>query len=136
MVGTVNSENFQLFINYLHNWLVDNNMFGKKDVSIILDNWSSHRSNNSIKTMKRSNMNIVYLPTYSPQFAPIELVFWIFKRKLLTQTKYNWIQLGKAESFNWIKSALGCLNRRKIKIWFKHFYKIVKDEIKSLTFSS
>ena len=87
LIRTVNSEIFQLFINYLHNWLVDNNMFGKIDISIILDNWSSHRSNNSIKTMKRSNMNIVYLPTYSPQFAPIELVFWIFKRKFINPNK-------------------------------------------------
>ena len=83
LVGTVNSGNFQLFINYLHNWLVDNNMFGKKDVSIILDNWSSHRSNSSIKTIKRSNMNIVYLPTYSPQFAPIVLIFLNFLEKFI-----------------------------------------------------
>ena len=134
--GTVDSDIFSLFITYLNKWLIENNMFGKKDASIILDNWSSHRSKNSKKTMINNKMNIIYLPTYSPQFAPIELVFSILKRNLLIQTKYKWIQLGKVEAFNIIKQGLNWLDRDKINSWFKHFYKEMKSTLNVLKLSS
>ena len=82
-----------------------------------------------MKIMKSSRMNIIYLQTYSPQFSPVEFAFWIFKKNLFNKTKCNWIQLGKVESFKIIKWALSCLNKDKINGWFRHFCKVVKDEI-------
>ena len=81
-------------------------------------------------------MNIIYLPAYSPQFAPIELVFSILKRNLLIQTKYKWIQLGKVEAFNIIKQGLDWLDRDKINSWFKHFYKEMISTLNVLKLSS
>ena len=88
-----------------------------------------------MKIMKSSKVNIIYLLICSPQFGPVELSFWIFWKKFDKSSK---VQLGateKVESFNIIKSALSCINKDKINDWFRHFYKVVKDEINQLSFS-
>ena len=108
--STVNSEIFSTFISYLNKWILGNNMFGKKNVSIILDNCSSHRSSASKNTIISNNITIIYLPTYSPQFAPVELIFNIFKKNLLSQTINNWMKLDRIETFNAIKWALDKIN--------------------------
>ena len=79
---TIDSINFIWFNSILHHWIVSNNYYEYNKVLLLLDNWSYHKSNNSMKILKTLCYTIAYIPTYSPDFAPIEMCFYILKRNL------------------------------------------------------
>ena len=49
-----------------------------------MDNSSVHKLRNFIKTLNKMKADIIFLPAYSPQFAPIEMCFSIIKNKSRT----------------------------------------------------
>ena len=78
----------------------DTNMIEESNYIILWDNASIHRSNLALKTAKNLNLNIHFLPSYSPFLAPVELFFKILKskvRKLMMQREIN---------FNWQKEQI------------------------------
>lgn len=62
-----------------------------KDKIIIMDNASFHRCKEIIKLIKDSGNEVLFIPPYSPQYNPIEIVFHMLKSKLclLTEIKFN-----------------------------------------------
>ena len=88
---TIGSINFIWFISILHHWIVSNNYYEYNKVLLLLNNWSYHKSNNSMKILKILGYTIAYIPTYSPDFAPIEMCFCILKRNL----KESWKKENK-----------------------------------------
>jgi transposase len=65
-----NSDIFLLFITQLRQRTPE------KEIMIILDNASIHKSKKVKQYLKRhKNIHLFYLPTYSPEYNPVEL-FW------------------------------------------------------------
>jgi len=61
-----------------------------KDIFIILDNASIHRSKKVKKYLRRyRNIHLFYLPVYSPEYNPVEL-FW----KWIKPKVYGFSALG------------------------------------------
>lgn len=52
---------------------------GKK-ILVILDNFSSHRASATVKFAEENGIELVYLPPYSPDLNPIELIWKSIKR--------------------------------------------------------
>ena len=52
---------------------------------VTLDNTSLHQAKRSIKTIKKLNINVIFLPPYSPMLAPVELFFRMVKIKTRKQ---------------------------------------------------
>ena len=46
-----------------------------------LDNAPTHCSETSINFLKNQGFNTIFLPAYSPQLAPVEVLFSILKQK-------------------------------------------------------
>ena len=74
-----------MFAYYFDNLLVklkakypDNN----KKFVFILDNLSSHKSSPVIKVMQDKKVHILFTPSNTPQFSPIENMFGLTKKKL------------------------------------------------------
>ena len=57
-------------------------IFGNQ-IFYFLDNCLSHRSKIALNSLNRSSIQAIFLPAYSPQFAPIELIFGITKEEFL-----------------------------------------------------
>ena len=70
---TSNSDKFLQFLNRLDYWLSQNNRFKKKEILVILNNWSIHKAVEVVQKNLEINWNVIFLPAYSPQFAPIEM---------------------------------------------------------------
>ena len=85
-------------------------------ILVILDNFSSHRTENVAITAEILNIELVFLPPYSPQLNPIELIWKSIKRvisrtivkdqeMMIGTVKTNFINLSKSKSFckSWIE---------------------------------
>ena len=48
----------------------------------ILDNLSSHKSSLVIKIMSDKKVHVLYTPSNTPQFSPIENMFGLTKKKM------------------------------------------------------
>lgn len=86
--GSFNSETFSEFIGELIQKCKELNL---KDICFIMDNCKIHKSEESIKEQCIENdIELKFLPPYSPELNPIENVFSILKAKIkkLLRTKY------------------------------------------------
>lgn len=107
--GTLNKE---LFIQYLKTQLKNNI---SADEILVMDNSSVHTAKAVINTLDELNIKYLFLPPYSPDFNPIELLWSKLKsilRKLKARTN------DKLESS--IKFALNAISLNDILNWFKH----------------
>jgi len=49
---------------------------------IVIDNFASHKSRRVKVTAKKLNMNLIFLPPYSPDLNPIEFIWKSIKREI------------------------------------------------------
>jgi transposase len=83
---------------------------------VIMDNLSSHKVSGVIEPIIAAGATVLYLPPYSPDLNPIELMWSKIKaclRKMKTRTKEA---LEKA-----LKEALECITKSDIAAWFKEY---------------
>jgi transposase len=62
---------------FLHKVRANN---GDRPIVTILDNFPSHRNKQVIQEAENLNMNLVFLPCYSPDLNPIEFIWKSIKR--------------------------------------------------------
>ena len=107
--GTLNKE---IFAHYIKTQLSPT--LSSEDI-VLLDNSSVHTSELVKKTFEECGIKYLYLPRYSPDYNPIELLWARIKsilRKLKARTK------DKLESA--IKCALDSVEPEFIEGWFRH----------------
>ena len=75
------------FLNRLNYWLSQNNRFEKKEILVILDNWSIHKTVEVVQKILEINWNVIFLPAYTPQFSQIEM--WFSKIKWNLRQLYS-----------------------------------------------
>ncbi len=74
--GAVNADVFESFVEFV---LVPELRCG--DV-VIMDNLSSHKRQSTRELIERAGAKLVFLPPYSPDLNPIEMIFSKIKQKL------------------------------------------------------
>jgi transposase len=87
----------------------------KKGDTLILDNLSSHKVKKTLKPLEDKGVNVIFLPAYSPDFNPIELVWSKIKaylRKVKARTADNLISA--------IADALCTITQNDIEGWIRH----------------
>lgn len=91
-----------------------------KKIIIILDNFSSHRANDTMEFAKKIGIELVYLPPYSPDLNPIEYI-WKSIKRIISKTfiqneehlknviRENFLEFSSKISFakKWIDKFLG-----------------------------
>jgi transposase len=107
--GTLNGELFKL---YVDNFLAPS--LSEGDV-IILDNSSVHRAKGVLDSIIAKGVKVLFLPPYSPDFNPIEML-WSKMKSLLRKAKARTHEM-LVEALNY---ALDCITINDITNWFKH----------------
>lgn len=82
---------------------------------ILLDNISFHKSARVIEKIEETGAHIDYLPPYSPELNPIELMWSFIKTKIKTLEPRNPKQMAKA-----LKVAFQNVTQQKLTHWFAH----------------
>jgi transposase len=107
--GAINGE---LFLAYVEQILLSTLQEG--DI-VVMDNLSSHKVTGVKKAIESAGAKVVFLPPYSPDFNPIELVFSKLKtlvRKLKLRTMEElWRKLGE---------LCDVFTKQECKNYFKH----------------
>jgi len=107
--GTLNGKLFKEYIDKL----LAPSLFGG-DI-LVLDNSSVHRSNGVLSSLKSKGVEIMFLPPYSPDLNPIEMMWSKMKNKLRK------LKARKPEMLvDALNVALNCVSCEDIKNWFKH----------------
>ena len=107
--GTLNKE---LFAEYLRICLVPT--LGPLDV-LVLDNSSVHTSKLVRDTLEELGIKVAYLPVYSPDFNPVELM-WAYMKSILRKLKAR----TEDALIDAAVQALDCVTPELIASWFKH----------------
>jgi len=113
--GSVNGRTFRRFVRTrLAPWLRPGDV-------VVMDNLNMHKSPATRRLIERAGATCVYLPTYSPELNPIELL-WAWLKRLLRR-----LALGAQEP---LRRAVRRLRRlvplRHIEGWFRHTLDIAR----------
>jgi transposase len=107
--GTLNKE---VFVEYLRVCLAPT--LGVDDV-LVLDNSSVHTSKLVLEVLVELGINVVFLPVYSPDFNPVELM-WAYVRGILRKLKAR----TEEALVDAVVEALDCVTPELVASWFKH----------------
>ena len=107
--GTLNKE---LFAYYLRFHLAP---ILKKDEILVMDNSSVHKSKLVMETIAELGLNVLFLPPYSPDFNPIELL-WSKIKSILKKLKARTYE----SLINSVGFALSEISTSNLLNWFNH----------------
>ena len=124
--NTVNSSIFYQYMIIIEDWNKKTSIFRDKKVVILLDNLPNHRAKLAAKHIKVSKMNYLYLPSYSPQLAPVELSFNTSKKWFKKSWRSTLTNLNEVDAFDKIRTLFSQFNWEKIRKYFSSFFKQVK----------
>lgn len=82
---------------------------------VVMDNLSSHKVSGIVEAIKAVGASVVFLPPYSPDLNPIELM-WSKVKAILRKLKIR----AKEKLDDAIAFALSCVSASDISGWFKH----------------
>ena len=110
----------------------------KEIIFLLIDNFSSHKADVVKNLAKELNIELCYLPPYSPQLQPIEKVWYKNKRDNM-QYKIdkikNFKKMDKDEKLNKLKEIVEDSFYKTVKsktIWNKVLNNYIKPPIKKL----
>ena len=115
-----NSEEFIKFINRQVDWLLDDLKIKIEHLVLMIDNSPVHTSRKSMKNLKDLKCQMVFLPPYWPQLAPIEMTFNVMKRKICKHSECEIIKLCLKDGMRTIKEVLATFtNGQIVSFWTK-----------------
>ena len=126
---SINSIKFLSFLSSLSNWLKNNKDFNYNKTLTILDNWSIHKWNNVKQMLSKINTKVMYLPAYTPQFAPIEMWFAMLKNNLRRICSQELVRLNKKESYNKVYRSMKLIKAENIRNLLKNMYSEISKYI-------
>jgi len=107
--GTLNGK---LFIEYIKQFL--SKILNNSDI-VILDNCTAHKVAGVKEAIEACGARVLYLPAYSPDFNPVELLWSKVKAVLRKEKARTFDVLEKA-----LKLALDSVSANDIAGWFNH----------------
>ena len=80
--GTVDSKILWVFLSFIANisdWIERET--GRK-AELLLENAPTHKSSLTTEIIREQRLQVTFLPAYSPEFAPVELIFGCIQSKI------------------------------------------------------
>ena len=96
---------------------------------LILDNFPSHQSKKVIGHLHNSGLNVLFLPPYTPELTPVELMFRSLKTKIRNDNKQEVSKFISPEGFEIIVSALMLIRVTEIRGYWREFFAQIRNSI-------
>ena len=129
LTTTNKSEIFVKFMKTLLKWIEYDLWISQSKTMIILDNLRIHKSKETLSCLTKSWALYVFLPTYSPEMAPIELIFGLVKRRLIKQTLGKNIRLSSKDGEKEIREVFRTVSSGEIQSCFNYCFEIIRSYI-------
>ena len=108
-------NSFVFYLKSMVLWLEKNQYFEYDQVSIILDNCSTHRSIKTGNYLSTKPWNIYFLPPYSPQLVTVELAFDNIKAHIKSRNTRNILKLIAAKALSYSLEIMKPIEAKKCK---------------------
>ena len=122
-IGTITSVLIIEFLRELIWFIKDCEKVEPKDCLIMLDNASVYRADIVRKFMKRDNLNVAFIPQYSPELAPIEHYFSKLKQEVIEGARGKDTDWKSAESSELLKRSMQAIPSGMVKRIWRSFTK-------------
>ena len=126
---TINSNYFEWFLKIMWNWLNTHDNFWYSQVMVLLDNWAIHKSKISQTWFKKMGYTIIFIPAYSPDFAPVEMWFSLIKRKLAEIGKEANSKISVKNNYAKIFDSLLPIKSKTVRNMFAKFFKTIQEHL-------
>ena len=73
---------YKRFLESFESWLMARQVDHNRKIIVMQDNCQIHHSNKVKELINKSRLMFVFIPAYTPEYAPVEKVFGIIKAKL------------------------------------------------------
>ena len=121
--GTVNSKFFLLFLEILESLILWNWDNPTEKYLLLLDNSSIHSSKLLKMILGSSQLEVRFLTAYTPELAPVELVFRAVKVKLKKQIVGIKTDFSKVKS---MKAIVETIEQVKASTWMEWWESVIK----------
>ena len=126
---TMGSEGFLSYMQSFKEWMSDNDYFGYKKLIVTMDNCAIHRSKRSLAEIGNMFNEIMYIPVYSPQLAPVEMWFSFIKHNLKTKMKFQVWNLNNKNRREWVFESMKSLTSKLVRSYFTKFYTEIRQHL-------
>ena len=117
------------FCQFLEGLLLQMNEFPLPNSVLVINNMSIHKVNGIRELVEDCDAHLLYLPSYSPNFNPIELAFSTIKQCL--HSNHNCVNQeldsGEGRIYNVFWEAVHLVTADQAKGWYKHCGYIVNE---------
>ena len=124
-----NSDTFITFVCELVKWLTLDLEIDSRRIILIMDNSPIHTSKATMSFLKEQKCKTIFIAPYCPQFAPIELMFHILKRRLCEHSKGAIINLKKEDGIKAIREVLATFSAKEIVSFWRWSFSNVEFEV-------
>ena len=126
---TIESNKFVNFIEVIQQWLQKYDNFGYNEVMYLLDNWPYHKNRASLSKLKKLHATIMFLPAYTPHYAPVEVWFSIVKNFLRSKCSNRNITLNLKHNYQLMHKALSLLKRVTVISLFRKVLRKINEDL-------
>jgi transposase len=109
------STSTSVLLAYLDQVLVPALKHARPDAILVMDDLRPHHAAEVRELLGRAGIGVVYLPSYSPEFNPIEPAWAKMKERLKAKAARS-LEVLEAE----LKPALETITAKDAKGWFRH----------------
>ena len=127
---STNTEVFKSFLDYMLSYLKEE--INSRDIGIILDNCSIHRSNLVREYCKKKGTKLYFLPQYSPELAPVEIYFSKIKHSIVQKIGNDSANMKTEESISKIADCIHNIRSEYIKKLWSRLMNIIESELKQI----
>ena len=126
LTSTNNSKIFISFMEKLLKWIVVDLRSELNKSVILFYNLKVHKSKETKFYLKKTGAIYVFIPTYTPEIALIELIFGILKRRIIKQTEHKIVKLNSKDGDKEIRESFSTISKAEIIKSFCHCFRIIQ----------
>ena len=126
---TVDSKIYKQFLENLEEWLQIRDKKRHRNIILIHDNAPIHRSKILFEFTRDDGYIHAFLPPYTPEYAPVELIFGQIKSHIKKSCRKSLIDLRGNEGIELVKSELSRLDRKVIIKCWRHSLERMKQDL-------
>ena len=126
---TINGELVKNYIENLISFISKRVDVKLSEVLLVLDNCPKHKWKQVSKFLREWGMNIVFLPGYAPELAPIEIMFKNLKSRVRSSKEKGYSKLISQNGTKTITSILRRISPVEVQKWWQQFYKEIQNNL-------
>ena len=127
------AENFQIFLIFLKKYIQSWHKSDAQPYWVILDNAAIHLTESVRRLAKTTGIELNSIPSYSPNLAPVEMVFGVWKRKIWCMKSKEIIDFSKPSGRRTLVNVLKTLHSDAWKrMWLNFIWEAKKAMIEML----